>query len=484
MTIAFKNLLYKVEVLATAGPMDIEINGLTADSRRVEPGFCFIAQKGTQTDGHQFIEKAISLGAVAIICQEETQVPSGIGYAQVVDSNEALGWAASTFYGNPSAALEVVAITGTNGKTTFVTLMHRLFRALGYNTGLLSTVENRINDAIIPSTHTTPDAVALNALLSDMVKAGCTHVFMEASSHAIHQRRIAGIKFAGAVFSNLTHDHLDYHGTFDNYHNAKKRLFDDLPPESWALTNLDDAHGLTMVQGSLAQIFRYSVDNPSQFQGRILSNSLRGLQMEIDQVEVWFNLTGKFNAYNLTAAYAAAVLLGCDRREVLVKLSSLPPVAGRFDYFIAPNGVTVIIDYAHTPDALQNVLETITSLRTHNETLYVLVGCGGNRDAAKRPEMAKIALEFANKAIFTSDNPRNEEPEAILEDMRKGVSPSNFRKVKWEIDRQIAITETCKEAQQGDIILIAGKGHETYQEIKGVKHPFDDKQVALKAFGL
>lgn len=484
MAIALKDLLYKVEVLTTSGPMGVEITGITADSRQVKPGFCFVAQNGTQVDGHQYIQKAIELGAVAIVCQTETAIAENIGYARVADSNEALGLMASAFYGNPSAALEVVAITGTNGKTTFVTLMHRLFRAMGYNTGLLSTVENRINDEVIPSTHTTPDAVSLNALLAQMVKAGCTHVFMEASSHAIHQRRISGIKFAGAVFSNLTHDHLDYHGTFENYHHAKKRLFDDLPADAWALTNVDDPHGLSMVEDSMAQLFKYSVDGVSQFQGRILSNSLSGLQMELDQIEVWFNLTGKFNAYNLTAAYAAAVLLGCERREVLVKLSSLPPVAGRFDYFISPNGVTVVIDYAHTPDALQNVLETITSLRTRNETLYVIVGCGGNRDAAKRPEMARIALEYADKAVFTSDNPRNEEPEAILEDMRKGVSPANHRKVKWEVDREKAILNTCKEAQNGDIILIAGKGHENYQEIKGVKHPFDDKVKALKAFGL
>lgn len=478
-----QELLYKVQLLATDGHTDKPVSGIAFDSRSVAEGNVFVATVGTQVDGHQYINKAIEKGATAIVCQTlpETRT-EGITYVQVRNSEQALGLMASRFYDNPSAKMKVVGITGTNGKTTTVTLLYRLFRALGYNVGLLSTVQNEINGEVIPSTHTTPDAVQLNALMAEMVRRGCTHCFMEASSHAIVQHRIAGIQFAGAAFSNITHDHLDYHQTFDNYIKAKKQLFDELPAQAFALVNIDDKRGRVMVQNTKANIKTYSLQTMADFRARLISNSLHGLHLEINQQEVWFQLIGNFNAYNLLAVYGVAVSLGEDSDEVLRVLSSLPSAVGRFDRIVSANGITAIVDYAHTPDALQNVLETIAELRTGNEKVITIVGCGGNRDKTKRPIMAGVACQFSDHVILTSDNPRDEEPEDILAQMQAGVTPSNFRKTQTIIDREEAIRKACAMAAPHDIVLVAGKGHETYQEIKGVKYPFDDKKIIEAIF--
>ncbi len=459
------------------GSLDVQIAAICFDSREVRPGSLFIAVKGTQTDGHQYIARTVEAGATAVLCETlPAETPAGVTFVQVADSAQALGKVAAQFYGNPSAKLKLVAVTGTNGKTTTVTLLFKLFRKLGYNVGLLSTVQNQINETVIPSTHTTPDAVKLNALLDQMVKAGCTHAFMEASSHAIVQERVAGLQFAGAVFSNITHDHLDFHGTFDNYIRAKKKLFDELPASAFALVNLDDKRGLVMLQNTNAKKNTFSLQNVATFKGKLIANTLHGLQMEINGQEVWFKLIGTFNAYNLLGVYAAAVLLGETPEEVLTQLSDLQPAPGRFDQVLSRTGITGIVDYAHTPDALENVLETIHSLREGTARIITIVGCGGNRDAAKRPVMADIACRFSDLALLTSDNPRFEEPEAILADMEKGVKITDRKKAKVITDRREAIRHAVGIAQKGDIILLAGKGHETYQEIKGVKYPFDDKQ--------
>lgn len=473
-----KDILYKVSLTAVSGDTSTPIYSICFDSREAKKGSLFIAVKGTKTDGHDYIEKAIQSGAAAIVSEKLPAVQKeSVVYVQVQDSARALGFIAANFYGNPSAKMKLVGVTGTNGKTTSVTLLHQLFRKLGYNTGMLSTVQNQINETVIPSTHTTPDAIQLNALLAEMLKAGCTHCFMEVSSHAVVQHRIAGLTFAGAIFTNITHDHLDFHQTFDNYIKAKKKFFDDLPSAAFALVNMDDKRGMVMLQNTQAKKYTFSLQNLGDFKGRLISNSLQGLQMEIADKEVYFKLIGNFNAYNLLGVYAAAVLLGEDNEEVLTHLSALYAAPGRFEQVVSPKGITGIVDYAHTPDALENVLSTIQSLREGNEQVITIIGCGGNRDAAKRPVMAEIACKLSDKVILTSDNPRDEEPTTILEQMMQGVKITDRRKVQVIADRKEAIKKAYAMAHPRDIILVAGKGHEKYQEIKGVKHPFDDKQI-------
>ncbi|QHT70938.1 UDP-N-acetylmuramoyl-L-alanyl-D-glutamate--2,6-diaminopimelate ligase [Rhodocytophaga rosea] len=483
MKALLKDLLYKVSLLSVKGDTSVQISNICFDSRAVQLDSLFIAVKGTQTDGHAYIDKAIDSGAAAIVCE---QMPDKLRdeavYVQVSDSAQALGWIAANYYGNPSAKLKLVGVTGTNGKTTTVTLLHKLFRKLGYNTGLLSTVQNQINETVIPSTHTTPDAIQLNKLLDDMVKAGCTHAFMEVSSHAVVQHRVTGISFTGAIFTNITHDHLDFHKTFDNYIRAKKKFFDDLPSSAFALVNLDDKRGLVMMQNTLASRNTFSLQSMGNFKGKLIANTLHGLQMEIGGKEVWFKLIGNFNAYNLLGVYGTAILLGEESEEVLMELSNLYAAPGRFEQVVSPNGITGIVDYAHTPDALENVLSTIQSLREGNEQVITVVGCGGNRDATKRPLMAEIACKFSDVVILTSDNPRNEDPMDILDQMMQGVKITDRKKVQVIADRKEAITKACQLAKSRDIILVAGKGHETYQEIKGVKHPFDDRQVLQSIF--
>lgn len=476
-------ILYKVPLLSTSGNMTVEVSQLTMDSRKAGPGSLFAAVRGTQTDGHQFIDKAVELGAAVILCEELPENRAGnVAYVQVQDSGYALGLVAANFYDHPSRKLKLVGVTGTNGKTSTATLLFRLFRQRGYRVGLLSTVQNQIDETVIPATHTTPDTVALNELLSRMVQHGCSHCFMEVSSHSVVQHRIVGLHFAGGIFTNITHDHLDFHETFDNYIKAKKGFFDQLPASAFALTNLDDKRGLVMLQNTAARKESYSLQTLGSFKGRIMSEGLYGMQMDIDGREVWFKLTGRFNAYNLLAVYGAAVLLGEDREEVLTQLSDLPSPPGRFEMVIADNKTVGIVDYAHTPDALQNVLETITGLRQGNENIITVVGCGGNRDVAKRPIMAEIACKFSDRVILTSDNPRNEDPMAILEQMQAGVPPVAFKKTQLLADRRDAIFRAVEIAQPNDVILVAGKGHETYQEIKGVKYDFDDRKVLREAF--
>ena len=475
-----KDILYKVSLIATNGNMERRVSDVVFDSRKVIENAAFIAVKGTQVDGHDFIPLALEKGATAIICEQiPDSLAEGITYIQVVDSAKALGIMAANFYGNPSDKIKVVAVTGTNGKTTTVTLLHQLFVRMGYSTGLLSTVENKINEEVIPSTHTTPDAVSVQALLRKMVDAGCTHCFMEASSHAIVQERIAGLKLAGAVFTNITHDHLDYHGTFDEYIKAKKKLFDELPKDAFALVNGDDKRGSVMVQNCRGTLQTFGLKSAADFKAKILSNTIEGLELEMNGRLIWFRMSGYFNAYNLMGVLGTAVLLGEDEDEVLRELSAIKGAKGRFDR-ISIGGITAIVDYAHTPDALDNVLKTINAFRTGNEQLITVVGCGGNRDKTKRPTMAKIAVSESTKAIFTSDNPRFEEPAEILKDMQAGVGPTDFRKTLTIEDRREAIKTALLLCQKGDIVLIAGKGHEDYQEIKGVKHHFDDAEVVTE----
>ncbi len=472
------DILYKVSLLSVSGPTAIQVANVQFDSRKVDANSLFVAVKGTATDGHQFIEQVTDKGVNAVVCEElPAQLKEGVTYVQVKDSMEALGVIASNFYDNPSAKLQLVGVTGTNGKTTTVTLLHQLFMRLGYNTGLLSTVQNKINEEKIEATHTTPDAVQLNALLAKMVAAGCTHCFMEVSSHAVVQRRIAGITFTGAVFSNITHDHLDYHKTFDAYIAAKKKFFDDLSSSAFSLTNIDDKRGQVMLQNTKASRNTYALKFDADFKGRIIANTLQGLEMEIDGIDVWFKLIGSFNAYNLMAVYGTAILLGEDKEAVLQELSALQSAAGRFDKLYLEGGITAIVDYAHTPDALENVLKTLNDLRSGNEQIITVVGCGGNRDAAKRPVMADIACRLSTKVVITSDNPRDEDPAEIIKEMQAGVKPVDYKKYLVVQDRREAIKTACMLAGNKDIILIAGKGHENYQEIRGVKHPFDDKQV-------
>lgn len=478
-----KDILYKVSLEAVAGSTDLEISTITFDSRKVVPGTLFVAIPGTQVDGHDFIPKAIELGATAILCERLPEtLQEGVTYIQSKDASRAMGFAASNFYGQPSSKLKLVGVTGTNGKTTTVTLLFRLFRALGHRCGLISTVQNQVEDEIIPSTHTTPDSLTLNALLADMLNKGCTHVFMEVSSHAVVQQRIAGVQFAGGIFTNITHDHLDFHKTFDAYIKAKKGFFDQLPKTAFALVNADDPRGRIMVQNTVARRETYSLETGASFKGKLLADSIYGLEMEVDSRQVHFQLIGNFNAYNLLGVYGAAVLMDEDPAEVLTELSALQPPPGRFEQVISPEHIVGIVDYAHTPDALKNVLETIAELRRGNEQIITVVGCGGNRDATKRPEMARIACQFSDHVILTSDNPRNEEPEAILEDMKKGVPNDTPAEVTVLVDRREAIARAVSLAQSKDVILVAGKGHETYQDVKGVKNHFDDREELRAAF--
>ncbi|RFM34296.1 UDP-N-acetylmuramoyl-L-alanyl-D-glutamate--2,6-diaminopimelate ligase [Chitinophaga silvisoli] len=474
-----RDILYNVNIVAVKGSTDTAVNALNIDSRAVKPGDAFIAIRGVHSDGHLFIDKAVLQGAAAVICEElPAQTADNVVYVQVNSSTTAAGVIAGNFYDNPSHRVQLVGVTGTNGKTTIATLLFKLFGALGYHCGLLSTVQNQIGDKIVPSTHTTPDPIHLNALLADMVNDGCDYVFMEVSSHAIHQQRIAGLKFAGGIFSNITHDHLDYHKTFDEYIRVKKSWFDGLPATAFALTNLDDKRGSVMLQNTRAKKQTYSLRTVADFKGKILENNLTGLIMMINETEVHFRLIGEFNAYNLLAVYGAATLLGQDKARVLQALSDLSGAEGRFDYIVSPNQRIIgIVDYAHTPDALLNVLATIKNLRKGNEQVITVVGCGGDRDTAKRPVMAEVAVERSDRVILTSDNPRSEDPNEIIRQMEAGVPVHLKKKVLSITDRKEAIKTAISLANPEDIILIAGKGHEKYQEIQGVKHPFDDKQV-------
>jgi len=475
------SLLKSVNVKHLQGAADITISGITYDSREVVAGSLFFAVKGTRVDGHTFIGQVIEKGSTAIICETLPETINGqVTYIVVDDSSFASGVIASNWFNNPSEKLQLVGITGTNGKTTTVTLLFNLFMELGYHTGLLSTILNRIDDEIIPSTHTTPDAIQLNALLARMVQKGCSYCFMEVSSHSIVQNRVAGLHFAGGIFSNITHDHLDFHKTFDEYLKAKKRFFDQLPSGAFALTNLDDRNGMVMLQNTRATKHTYSFQKLADFKGRILEAPLDGLHLELDGNEIWCRLVGRFNGYNLMAVYAASVLLKQDPLEVLTILSNLQSVEGRFDYIKSPQGIIGIVDYAHTPDALQNVLETINQLRTGKEMLITVVGCGGDRDKAKRPVMARIAARMSDRVILTSDNPRSEVPEQIITDMLAGVEKEFARNVQNITDRHDAIRIACAMARDNDVILVAGKGHEKYQDVNGVKHHFDDKEILEK----
>jgi UDP-N-acetylmuramoyl-L-alanyl-D-glutamate--2,6-diaminopimelate ligase len=481
-----QEILYKAKIIAVKGNTNINISGICIDSRNVQNGDLFIAVSGTTTDGHQYISNAVQNGAIAIICETlPKNFEPTVVYVQVADSAVASGIVSHNYFGEPSIKMKLIGVTGTNGKTTIATVLYKLFTALGYKCGLLSTVQNEIAGEVLPSTHTTPDAVSLNKLLALMVDHQCSHVFMEVSSHAIHQQRIAGLQFAGSIFTNITHDHLDYHKNFEEYIRVKKMLFDALPKNTFALINADDKRGMVMVQNTNANIKTYGLKSAVDFKGKILENGMSGLQMIVDELEVHFRLIGEFNAYNLLAVYGAAVLLGEDKQEVLRNLSMLTGADGRFDYFISPKEkITAIVDYAHTPDALKNVLATIKKLKKGFEQVITVVGCGGNRDKTKRPLMAAIACEYSNKVIFTSDNPRFEDPKDIINEMEAGVLPADKRKCISIIDRREAIKTAISLANAEAIVLIAGKGHEAYQEIKGIKNHFDDKEVVNEVFQL
>lgn len=479
-----QDVLYKVPIRTVAGSTAVEISGLQLDSRKVKPGTAFIAVKGAAADGHLFIDAAIEQGATVVVCEVwPAVIKEHVVYVQAENSAVAAGYMAHNFYGRPSERLKLTGVTGTNGKTTIATLLYKLFTRLGYTCGLISTVENRIGDVIVPATHTTPDAISLNSLLKQMTDAGCSHVFMETSSHAVHQHRIAGLQYAGGIFSNITHDHLDYHKTFDEYIRVKKSFFDSLPAAAFAISNADDKRGAVMLQNTVAKKFFYSLKTMADFKGKILDNSLNGLLMTVNDVEVNFLLIGEFNAYNLLAVYGAAICLGEDKQEVLTALSVLTGAEGRFDYQVSANERIIgIVDYAHTPDALLNVLATIKKLKKGYEQVITVVGCGGDRDKTKRPVMAAAACEHSDRVIFTSDNPRSEEPDQIIRDMEEGLSAAYKRKYISITDRKEAIKTAISLAQKEDIILVAGKGHEKYQEIKGVRSHFDDKEIVTEFF--
>lgn len=473
-----KDILYKASLEAVKGPTDIAINKIEFDSRLVGQGDVFVAIKGTQSDGHAFIDKAISLGAVAIVCEHLPEnAPEGVTYIKVKSASAALAHMAANFYGNPSHNLKLVGVTGTNGKTTIASLLYQLFQNAGYKTGLLSTVKIMVDKTEYKATHTTPDSLTINKYLKMMEEEGAEYCFMEVSSHGIHQNRTEGLEFTGGIFTNLSHDHLDYHSSFAEYRDVKKRFFDNLPKNAFALTNIDDKNGLVMLQNTAAKKLTYALKTYADYRAQILENQLSGLLLKINDQEVWVRLIGTFNAYNLLAIYAAAVNLGLESVEVLRLMSELESVSGRFQFIVSDTNITAIVDYAHTPDALENVLKTIEGIRTRNEQLITVVGCGGDRDKTKRPVMAHIATSMSDKAIFTSDNPRSEAPEDIIEDMEKGVEAQNQRKTVAVVDRKQAIKIACQLARPNDIILIAGKGHETYQEIKGVRYDFDDMQT-------
>ncbi|HTS46233.1 MAG TPA: UDP-N-acetylmuramoyl-L-alanyl-D-glutamate--2,6-diaminopimelate ligase [Puia sp.] len=484
--ILLQDILYKVNIRSVNGKLDIAVKDLQMDSRKVTEGSAFVAVKGVHADGHQFIPAVEAKKPVAIVCEVlPEQLKEGITYVQVENSAVAVGNMAHNFYGQPSEKLKLVGVTGTNGKTTIVTLLYKLFSALGYKSGLLSTVENHIGEKIVSATHTTPDAISLNELLKQMVDAGCTHAFMETSSHAIDQHRIAGLKYAGAVFSNITHDHLDYHKTFEEYIRVKKSFFDSLSSTAFALSNADDKNGKLMLQNTHARKYLYGLKSMADFKGKIFENSLTGLVMAVDDQEVHFRLIGEFNAYNLLAVYSAAVCMGEEKQETLRCLSVLTGAEGRFDYILsAKEKIMGIVDYAHTPDALINVLATIQQLKKSGEQIITVVGCGGDRDKTKRPVMGEVACKYSDKVVFTSDNPRSEDAEQILKEMESGLNIAAKRKYISIVDRKDAIKAAIKLANPADILLVAGKGHEKYQEIKGVKYPFDDKAVLKEMFEL
>ncbi len=478
-----QDILYKVHLLEVVGATDIAVSSIAIDSRKVIKGTAFVAIKGVAQDGHDYISKAIELGAKVIVCEimPALQV-DGVTYIKVANTSEAVAFMAHQFYDAPSTKIKLVGVTGTNGKTTIATLLFKLFSELGYTCGLVSTVQNQIGDQIIPATHTTPDAVSLNELLNTMVDAGCSHVFMECSSHAVHQHRITGLQFTGALFSNITHDHLDYHKTFENYIAAKKGFFDALPASAFAITNSDDKRGEVMLQNTKAKKLSYGLKSSADYKGKILENALTGLVMLVNEIEVHFRLIGEFNAYNLLAVYGAAVNLGIESNTALTTLSMLAGAEGRFDYIISNKQVIGIIDYAHTPDALENVLATIKKLRKGYEQVITVVGCGGDRDKTKRPIMAQTACDLSDKVILTSDNPRTEDPALIIADMEAGLNTAAKRKYISILDRKEAIKAAVEFAKPEDIVLVAGKGHEKYQDINGVKHPFDDKAILLAFF--
>jgi UDP-N-acetylmuramoyl-L-alanyl-D-glutamate--2,6-diaminopimelate ligase len=478
-----KDILYKAGIANVVGSTNVTVEKVCFDSRAVEKLSLFVAVSGTQVDGHQFIDLAIEKGAQAIVCEVmPDKLVDGVTYVEVEDSSKSLGVIASNFYDNPSLEVELIGITGTNGKTTTATLLHDLFTQLGLKSGLLSTVVNKIGSQSIVSTHTTPDAIQLNALLRNMVEEGCKYCFMEVSSHAIHQNRIAGVEFKGAVFTNITHDHLDYHKTFSEYIKAKKLFFDGLSDSSFALVNKDDKNGLVMMQNTKANQYTYALKSMADYTCKIIENDFSGMLLNIAGNEVWTKLIGGFNAYNMLAIYSVADLLGVEKLEILTAISKLVSVDGRFQYVKSENEVAGIVDYAHTPDALKNVLKTISDIRTGNEQVITVVGCGGDRDKGKRPVMAGIACDMSDKVILTSDNPRSENPEEIIKDMRAGVEAIHFKKVLAISNREEAIKTACSLAEAGDIILVAGKGHEKYQEINGVKLPFDDLQILNQTF--
>lgn len=479
-----KDILYRVSIEAVKGSTDIDINKIEFDSRLITKGDVFVAIRGTQSDGHDFIEKALSLGAVTIVCETlPDAIVEGVTYVEVASTSAALAHMAANYYGNPSYNIKLVGITGTNGKTTIASLLYQLFRNAGYKTGLLSTVKVMVDDKEYKATHTTPDSLTINKYLKEMETIGCEYCFMEVSSHGIHQNRTAGLEFTGGVFTNLSHDHLDYHNSFAEYRDVKKRFFDELPRTAFAVVNVDDKNGLVMLQNTRAKKLTYALKTYADYKAQILENQLSGLLLKVNEQEVWVKLIGTFNAYNLLAIYAVAVNLGLENQEVLRLMSELESVSGRFQFIVSDTKITAIVDYAHTPDALENVLSTIENIRTRNEQLITVVGCGGDRDRTKRPVMAHIASSMSDKAIFTSDNPRTEIPEDIIEDMEKGVEPQNYKKTLAVVDRKQAIKIACQLARPNDIILIAGKGHETYQEIKGVRYDFDDMETVKEILG-
>jgi UDP-N-acetylmuramoyl-L-alanyl-D-glutamate--2,6-diaminopimelate ligase len=476
--IILKDILYKVSIEAVKGSTEMAINTIDFDSRKTGENDVFIAIRGAVSDGHEYIEKAINQGAIAIVCDTFPEIiVNGITYIQVKDTNRALAFMAANYFGNPSQELKLVGVTGTNGKTTIASLLYQLFKKAGFKVGLLSTVKILVEDTEYKATHTTPDSITINRYLREMVDNGVTHCFMEVSSHGIHQKRTEGLHFEGGVFTNLSHDHLDYHTDFAEYRDVKKSFFDQLPKTAFALSNFDDKNGIVMLQNTAARKLTYALKSYANYKAQILESQMGGLLLKINQNEVWVRLIGTFNAYNLLAIYGTAVELGLDYFEVLRLLSELESVSGRFQYIISNEKITAIVDYAHTPDALENVLKTINDIRTKNEQLITIVGCGGDRDKTKRPIMANIASTMSDKTIITSDNPRTEKPEDIITDMEQGVEPQNFKKTMSITDRKQAIQAACQMAQPNDIILIAGKGHETYQEIQGVRYDFDDMKI-------
>lgn len=476
-------VLKNITPIKIVGNDNVEITGVNIDSRRIKAGHLFVAIRGTQVDGHQFIDKAIELGADAVLCEElPEKLSRHVTYVQVESTEDAVGKVATLFYGNPSHKLKLVGVTGTNGKTTIATLLYNMFRKFGYKVGLLSTVCNYIDDVEVPADHTTPDPIELNELLAKMVEAGCEYAFMECSSHAIHQKRIGGLKFAGGLFTNLTRDHLDYHKTFENYRNAKKAFFDALPKDAFAITNADDKNGMIMVQNTKATVRTYSIRTMADFRARILECHFEGMYLEIDGREVGVQFIGKFNVSNLLAVYGAAIMLGKKPEDILLVLSTLHSVSGRLEPIHSPEGFTAIVDYAHTPDALANVLNAIHEVLDGKGHVITVCGAGGNRDKGKRPLMAQEAVRQSDKVIITSDNPRFEDPQEIINEMLAGLNEQQMRKVISIVDRKEAIRTACMMAQKGDVVLVAGKGHENYQEIKGVKHHFDDKEVLHEIF--